>query len=177
MDQYEYMGISRKLIPDTFMDEYDLHDKAQDGYLYMEICQGLYRLPQARRIANDLLCKCLSHHSYHEAKYTPGMWKHTKSSNMFTLVVDECGSIEIDISGSKYCGVTLDWNYNTQTLDVSMPCYITTQCKKFYHPDPQRPQHCPYPPPPQQYGTAAQALPPANTSPKISAKQIKKYNK
>eukprot|EP00957_Ditylum_brightwellii_P117506 8962269-Ditylum_brightwellii.AAC.1 len=81
------------------------------------------------------------------------------------------------MSGSKYCGVTSDWNYKARTLDVSMPGYITTQCRKFNYPDPQCPQHCPYPPPPGQYKTAAQTLPPADTSPKISAKQIKKYNK
>eukprot|EP00957_Ditylum_brightwellii_P206997 15350999-Ditylum_brightwellii.AAC.1 len=70
------------------------------------------------------------------------------------------------MSGSKYCGVILDWNYNSQTLDVSMQGYITTQYKKFNHPDPQCPQHYPYPPLPQQYVTVAQTLPPADTFPR-----------
>eukprot|EP00957_Ditylum_brightwellii_P115684 8823950-Ditylum_brightwellii.AAC.1 len=47
MVQYKYIRIVCKLVPDEFMDEYHLHNKVHNGYIYMEICQGLYGLPQA----------------------------------------------------------------------------------------------------------------------------------
>eukprot|EP00957_Ditylum_brightwellii_P203730 15335952-Ditylum_brightwellii.AAC.2 len=71
MEQYKYMRIACKLVPDKFMDEYHLHDKVHNGYIYMEIHQGLYGLPQAGQISNDLLCKCLAGHNYFKTKYTP----------------------------------------------------------------------------------------------------------
>eukprot|EP00957_Ditylum_brightwellii_P010648 806251-Ditylum_brightwellii.AAC.1 len=62
------MRIARKLVPDEFMDEYHLHDKVHDGYIYTEIHWGLYGLPQAGRIANDLLQKRLAEHNYFKTK-------------------------------------------------------------------------------------------------------------
>eukprot|EP00957_Ditylum_brightwellii_P059924 4549611-Ditylum_brightwellii.AAC.1 len=54
-----------------------------------------------------------------------------------------------------------------------MPGYIATQCKKFNHPDPARPQHCPYPPPPKQFGKDAQLLPTPDTTSAISPERMK----
>jgi hypothetical protein len=70
MARYEYMRMAARLIPDEFLDAYDLHSKIHNGYLYMEIRKGMYGLPQAGIIANRLLRKRLQPHGYFEVPNT-----------------------------------------------------------------------------------------------------------
>eukprot|EP00804_Cyclotella_cryptica_P019746 CCRYP_009657-RA/>CCRYP_009657-RA protein AED:0.25 eAED:0.25 QI:0/0/0/1/1/1/2/0/496 len=37
LDHYEYMHMPNKIIPDHIIDQYQLHDKIKNGYVYMEI--------------------------------------------------------------------------------------------------------------------------------------------
>ena len=80
MVRYEYMRIKAELIPEEFKQQYKLHDKMYKGYIYCEIRQGMYGLPQAGRITNDLLKKRLAYYGYFERPHTPGLWKHTSHS-------------------------------------------------------------------------------------------------
>eukprot|EP00957_Ditylum_brightwellii_P115578 8815493-Ditylum_brightwellii.AAC.1 len=176
------------------MDEYNLYDKEYNKYIYMKIRHSMYGLPQAGKVANNLLKQHLAKYNYREAPYTPGLSKHTTNGNTFTLVVDDFGvkyigteniehlmsalktyyTVKVDIKGSKYCGITLNWDYNQRTLDVSILGYIATKCKKFNHPNPACLQHCPYPPPPRKFGKEAQNQPPPNTTPATSPEQMKR---
>ncbi len=44
-----------KFFPNDIIAHYSLPKKALNGYVYMEICQGMYNLPQAGILANKLL--------------------------------------------------------------------------------------------------------------------------
>ena len=88
----------------------------------------MYGLPQAGRLANDLLRRRLATHGYHECTHTPGLWKHDWRPVWFSLIVDDFGikyvgkehakhlltvlqndyTIEIDWKGSLYYGISLD---------------------------------------------------------------------
>ena len=57
----------------------------------MEINKGMYGLPQAGIIANELLTKRLARHGYYQAEHTHGLWKHTSRPIQFALVVDDFG--------------------------------------------------------------------------------------
>jgi hypothetical protein len=46
----------------------------QDGYIYCEITQGMYGLPQAGIIAQELLEKRLAEYGYHQNKIINGFW-------------------------------------------------------------------------------------------------------
>ena len=41
LEQYEYMRIPMNLIPQEFIDLYDLGFKVKNGYVYIEIHQGM----------------------------------------------------------------------------------------------------------------------------------------
>ena len=43
------------LIPQEFIDLYDLTPKVKNWYIYMEISRGMYGLPQSGILANKLL--------------------------------------------------------------------------------------------------------------------------
>ena len=188
MERYEYMRIPVHLIPDEFIRAYGLQDKIYKGYLYLEIRRGMYGLPQAGILANQLLRKRLEPHGYYEAKHTPGLWKHTTRPVTFTLVVHDFGikyvgtehaqhlietlkkyyTVKTDWTGSLYCGIQLDWDYNypTRHLDISMPKYVSEKRHEFSHKTPTHPQHSPHPAPPVRYGKAAQeTAPPDNATP------------
>ena len=94
--------------------------------------KGMYGLPQAGLIANELLEKQLNKHGYRQSKLVPGLWKHNTRPIQFTLVVDNFGvkyigdkhahhlqkvleqhyEIKCDWSGQRYIGITLLWDYH-----------------------------------------------------------------
>ena len=49
------MRIPIKLIPQEFIDLYNLTTKVRNGYVHIEIQKGMYGLPQAGILANKLL--------------------------------------------------------------------------------------------------------------------------
>ena len=91
MERHEYMRMPINIIPNKIIHQYDLLNKVKDGHVYMEIIRGMYGLPQAGILANQLLRKRLEPHGYYEVKHTPGLWKHESLPIQFTLVVDDFG--------------------------------------------------------------------------------------
>jgi hypothetical protein len=55
LDRYKYMHMPLKPFPNDIIVHYSLHKNALRGYVYMEIHQGMYGLPQAGILANKLL--------------------------------------------------------------------------------------------------------------------------
>jgi hypothetical protein len=55
MPDPEYVRIKIADIPAEFIEEYNLQGHNRYGWIYFEICQGYYGLPQAGIIANNLL--------------------------------------------------------------------------------------------------------------------------
>ena len=78
-------------IPDEVINEYNLREMIVDdnGYAYSEITKGMYGLPQAEIIAQELLAERLAKHGYHQSKIIPGLWTHNTRPTTFTLVVDD----------------------------------------------------------------------------------------
>ena len=79
------------LIPQEFIDVYGLAQKLKNGYLYIEIQRGVYGLPQAGILANNLLTERLLQHDYFEVPYNPSLFWHTIRPIWFFLVVDDFG--------------------------------------------------------------------------------------
>jgi hypothetical protein len=76
MDSCEYMRIPIKLIPQYIIAEYNLLSLVSDDHVYIEVPKGMYGLPQAGILANQLLACRLEIHGYHQTKFTPGIWRH-----------------------------------------------------------------------------------------------------
>ncbi len=77
MTRYKYMRSKLSDMPDNVIAHYHLRNIATPGgYLYCKICQGMYGLPQAGIIAQELLAKRLKEHGYIQSKTTPGLWTH-----------------------------------------------------------------------------------------------------
>jgi hypothetical protein len=186
MDRYEYMRMPLRIIPDHIIEQYNLRSKAKNGFVYMEIRRAMYGLPQAGMLANKLLKQRLAKHGYYEVAHTPGLWKHISRPISFTLVVDDFGikyvgkehadhllnalkehyTLDIDWEGKLYCGISLDWDYDKRTVDISMPNYIKKLLQRFQH-ELKKAQHSPFNCSPKRYGKDAQLPLPLDESPRL----------
>ena len=81
-------------------------------------------------------------------------------------------SITVDPSGSKYCELTIKWNYPGNYVDISMPNSVRKYLERFQHPIPPLPQHSPYKWLATTYGAKVQYPPNATTAPKLDKRGI-----
>ena len=72
MHRYENMKIAIKDIPADIIEQYNLMELVYNGYVMVEIRQGMYSLPQAGKIAYDRLVKHLATAGYITCELTPG---------------------------------------------------------------------------------------------------------
>ena len=139
-------------------------DLVHNGYVYIDICRGMYGLPQAGILANQFLTARLAPHGYYQCRHTPGLWRHKWRPSLFSLVVDNFGlkdlgkqhadhliaAIEENYdfakywAGKLYCGISIKWDYARGVVDLSMPNYIQSTLHKFQHPAPTRAQYAPH---------------------------------
>ena len=76
MKRPEYIRIKVSDIPGEIIKEYNLYSKATNGHVYVKISKGMYGLPQAGLLANELLEKRLNKYGYYQSKLVPGLWTH-----------------------------------------------------------------------------------------------------
>ena len=186
----EYIRMKLNDIPDEVIGEYKLTDKATpDGSIYIKAKRGMYGLPQSGLLANELLEKRLNRHGYRQSKFVPGLWKHDKRPIQFTLVVDDFGvkyvgeehakhlqrvleehyKLTCDWSGTRYIGITLDWDYHKRQVHLSMPDYVKKALKQFQHASCKN-QHAPYPCVPIHYGATKQYATQSSQAPLLDDK-------
>ena len=189
MTQYEYMRIPVSMLPAAIIQQYDLTPLFHNNHVYVELRRGMYGLPQAGRLANDQLVKFMLPHGYAPVAVTPGLWTHATRNIVFSLVVDDFGiryssradadhliaaltqhyQVRLNWTGSRYCGLTLDWDYVARTCDVSMPGYIERALQRFQHLAPLKPEHAPHPWQQPNYGTKTQFVLPPDTTTALDA--------
>ncbi len=166
-----------ELFAQDIIKEYKLPDKVDtDGNIFCKVWQGMYGLPQAGIIAQDLLTKRLHKAGYWQSNVTPRFWRYEWCPISFTLVVDNFGvkyinktdvdhltsklsqdyKIDTDWEGTKYLWLTLDWDYKLRKVHLSMPGYIKKACIRFGHTHPNKPQMQPHPHTLPTYGTTIQ---------------------
>eukprot|EP00804_Cyclotella_cryptica_P009002 CCRYP_003107-RA/>CCRYP_003107-RA protein AED:0.29 eAED:0.29 QI:0/0/0/1/1/1/2/0/642 len=187
----EYIRMKLSDIPEEIITEYKLRDLVEpDDCVYIIIVLGMYGLPHAGLIANELLEKRLNQHGYHQSKLVPGLWSHKWRPIWFTLVVDDFGvkyvgkehalhlksvlesyyPLSTDWTGNRYIGIRLDWDYNNRKVHLSMPGYKAKALKQFHHKPPSKPQHSPFPTKPIKYGAKKQYAAPPSTAPLLDKK-------
>ena len=118
-------------MPDSIAKYYKLRDKVtKDRYIYGAVECGVYGLPQAGILAQELLETRLNIHGYFQSKLTPSFWTHKWRPICFTLVVNNFGvkykgkehadhlvstirehyDLTTDWEGTCYLGLTFDWD-------------------------------------------------------------------
>ena len=191
LKRYEYLRMKLDNFPEDVIEEYGLRDKVtKDGYVYIEVRKGMYGLPQAGLLAQQLLEERLAKHGYYQSKITPGYWMHKWRPISFALTVDDFGvkyvgeehaahlkaaleedyEVSTDWEGTKYCGLTLDWDYVNREVHVSMPGYVDKALVRFKHELPTKPQDQPHRHTVPTYGATVQYAKQLEASPTLDKK-------
>jgi hypothetical protein len=179
MPNPKYMRLRLDIIPEEIIVAYNLRESAtHDGGVYIEIRKGMYGLPQARILANQLFEKQLAAKGYYQCQHTPGLWQHMWRSITFCLVVDNFGikvtnmanfkhlkmaleehyTIAVNYKGSLFCGIKLTWDYVCCHVNCSMPGDIATALKKYQNATLTVLQYAPYNAAVIQYGVKVQSV-------------------
>ena len=115
--------------------------------------KGMYGLKQAAILAYDNLQSNLKPFGYAPVIGTVGIWQHNTRSTTFCLCVDDFGvkysksddtqhllnsiranyKYTCDWTGSNYCGLTIEWNYEQGYVDISMPDYVQKTLARLQH--------------------------------------------
>ena len=165
MATFQYMRIHHKDIPNKVVVEYSLLPISDaSGYVYIEISKGMYGLKEAGIITYKRLVRNLQPHRYAHVAHTPGLWTQSTLPTTFTIDEDDFGiklfaaddathlldalwknySITVNPYGSKYCGLTIYWNYLENYVDIYMPNSVNKALERFQHPVTTRPKHSPH---------------------------------
>jgi len=91
MKRPEFMRLPYNIIPQEIKTAYNLDKLVHNGFVYTRIIRGMYGLPHAGLIANELLKERLDKAGYYECQFTPGLWRHVWRPITFALVVDDFG--------------------------------------------------------------------------------------
>ena len=185
----EYIRVRLVDLPDEIIKEYKLRDKAtKNGSIYLEVTKGMYGLPQAGLLANELLEKRLNKHGYYQSKLVPGLWKHESRPIQFTLVVDDFGvkyigrehaehlksvleqhyKVTTDWTGERYIGIHLKWDYAKRQVHLYMPGYVKKALLQFQHVLKKK-QNQPFPHTPIKYGAKKQYATEESKAPALNA--------
>ncbi|KAL7486705.1 hypothetical protein ACHAW6_012314 [Cyclotella cf. meneghiniana] len=175
MDHPEYMQLKVADIPDDFIALYNLNQlTTTDGYIYALIQKGMYSLPQAGIIIQQLLEQCLAKKGYQQSILTTGFWKHDWHPISCTLSVDNFGIKYNGIKHAHHLIKTLnecyqtsqDWKATMVHLSMTGSCQKTGHC--FHHPPPTKQQHQPYPHMAHTYGAKQQYTKAEDDSPLLN---------
>ncbi len=103
MECYEYMRLRLDILPQEIIDKYNLSEIVDaNGWVYVEICKGMYWLPQVGILTNKLLKKRLTIRGYYQCQHTPGLWHHMWCDITFCLVVDNFGIKTTSMADMKH---------------------------------------------------------------------------
>ena len=91
MEQSKYVRIKLSDIPQEFIEEYNLKQSFQNGWIYFDILRGCYGFPQSSRLNNYLLRTCIGNTGYCKSATTPCLWIHKWRPIQFFLIVDDFG--------------------------------------------------------------------------------------
>ena len=79
------MRIKYEMISAEISKQHNLGQMENNGWVYMGIQKGIYRLPQARILVNQQLTSYLFTAGYTSVRIIPGLWKHTYRHLLFPV--------------------------------------------------------------------------------------------
>ena len=113
----------------------------------------MYGLKQAAILAYKQLVNNLQKFGYAQAEGTTGLWSHKTKPTKFALCVDDFGVkyfsqddakhlidalkkhyiTSQDWTRKNYCGFKINWNYEKNYVDISIPKYIQNALTRYKH--------------------------------------------
>jgi len=89
-------------------------------------------------------------------------------------VLLELCRLSTDWSGSRHCGLAIDWDCEQRTVDISMPGCVERALQRFQHPAPAQGQHSPHKCQDIKHGAKTQCATPSDDAPVLDATDVKR---
>jgi hypothetical protein len=80
-------------------------------------------------------------------------------------------AVTTDWDGTLFCSITLNWDYQARSVDLSMPGYAVKALHKFQHTEPTKAEHQPHRNNELQYRVKLQLTDPIDTTAPLTASQ------
>jgi hypothetical protein len=106
------MVVNLTSLPQDTIETYDLNELAQDVKVYIKIQKGMYGLPQAGILANELLQRNLAKDGHRPTTHTHGLWTHDTRHISFSLVVADFGVKYVGREHAEHLMTCIKKNYN-----------------------------------------------------------------
>jgi hypothetical protein len=58
------------------------------------------------------------------------------AEHLMAALKEDYEAVSVDWEDKQYCGITLNWDYDNRTVNLSMPGYVQAALHKFQHPMP-----------------------------------------
>ncbi len=163
MEYFEYMRKPLEIFLIWIQEQYNLKMLVYKGFVHLEMQRAIWGITQAGILANKRLRRKLAPFGYYEHVSTPSLWYYKRRPILFTLAVNNFGvkyvnkedidyliasikktyTLTKDWMGNLYCGIPLDWDYQNQTVDISMPGYVKKKLQEYNHIASKHIQTCP----------------------------------
>jgi len=151
LQRSEYCRVRVDRIPPNIMASYELNSFVHNGSVIFEVNKGMYGLPQAGYLAQQILIPHLASHGFKQCDNTPCLFRHEVRQLAFSLVVDDFGvkyklrqdaeyliatlqklyKVHIDWTGTKYLGFSIVHDKRAGQLTLSLPEYIPKALQRF----------------------------------------------
>ena len=159
----EYMWLTRSQLPADIQQQYAADIVWHGDRALVEVTKGIYGLAQAGKLAQDDLFPLLASGGYHQCPNTPLLFKHATRPISFVLVVDDFSvkytehsdalhllatlgrkyEYTVDWAGSKFLGMTVQYDRSRHALTLSMPGYVQAAMRRFDVQRKPKPTHSP----------------------------------
>jgi hypothetical protein len=106
------MVINLLSVPQETIKKYELLKLSQDRKVYIKIQKGMYGLPHAGILANELLQHNLAKDGYRPTQHTHGLWSHDTRPISFLLVVDDIRVKYVGHEHAKHLVACIKKNYS-----------------------------------------------------------------
>jgi hypothetical protein len=109
---FEYVFFLASVIPEEFYEQHnDKIHVTSNGHVYARVEKGMYGLPQAGKVASNIMIPPLKAKQYIETSQISGLFKHISNSIKFALVIDD---------------------FLVQYTDLKDPQHLVTTLKEYY---------------------------------------------
>jgi hypothetical protein len=188
-----FVWVPVKHFTEEQLDRHQLRPFIRGDQILFQCLKTIFGLKNAGRLSKEKLDRILAARDYYEDDLVPCIYRHTTNGVKFVLVVDdfavsardEAGKahflatlrdagyvLDVDHAGSKFVGLTINYQRAEGVLEVSMPGYVDKLMARFAHRN-IRPADSPVLYEPPQYGAKAQLVKPPDSSDPLTAAEYR----
>ena len=152
-NEHVYASVPLSSFSDTILDEYHLRHFIHNGQILLKFLKTIPGLPNAGILSKQRVDKIFAARGYIEDELVPCVYSHANNT-LFVLVVDDMAikyhghaarqhlldtltdagyGLTLNDKGTKFVGLTVNYQRSAGKLTISMPDYAEKVLKRFSH--------------------------------------------